>query len=43
MEKKTFLKHIEKPFELEHGELVLTTSAAGYFHKEYQLEKLSKH
>ena len=32
-EKKLFLKHIENPFELEHGELVLTTSAAGYFQK----------
>ena len=32
-EKKLFLKHIDKPFELEHGELLLTTSAAGYFQK----------
>ena len=41
-EKKLFLKHIEKPFELEHGELVLTTSAAGYFQKGISVGKVVK-
>ena len=41
-EKKIFLKHIEKPFELEHGELVLTTSAAGYFQKGISVGKIVK-
>ena len=41
-EKKLHLKHIEKPFELEHGELVLTTSAAGYFQKGISVGKVIK-
>ena len=41
-EKKLFLKHIDKPFELEHGELVLTTSAAGYFQKGISIGKVIK-
>ena len=41
-EKKLLLKHIEKPFELEHGELVLTTSAAGYFQKGISVGKVFK-
>ena len=41
-EKELFLKHIEKPFELEHGELVLTTSAAGYFQKGISVGKVVK-
>ncbi len=41
-EKKLFLKHIEKPFELEHGELILTTSAAGYFQKGISVGKVFK-
>ena len=41
-EKKLFLKHIDKPFELEHGELVLTTSAAGYFQKGISVGKIVK-
>ncbi len=36
------MKHIEKPFELEHGELVLTTSAAGYFQKGISVGKIVK-
>ena len=41
-EKKLFLKHIDKKFELEHGELVLTTSAAGYFQKGISIGKVIK-
>ncbi len=41
-EKKLFLRHIEKPFELEHGELLLTTSAAGYFQKGISVGKVVK-
>ena len=41
-EKKLFLKHIERPFELEHDELVLTTSAAGYFQKGISVGKIVK-
>ena len=41
-EKNLFLKHIEKPFELEHGELVFTTSAAGYFHEGISVGKVVK-
>ena len=41
-EKKLFLKHKEKPFDLEHGELVLTTSAAGYFQKGISIGKVVK-
>ena len=41
-EKKLFLKHMENPFELEHGELVLTTSAAGYFQKGISVGKIVK-
>tara|TARA_B100000963_G_scaffold280945_1_gene249389 strand:+ start:66 stop:755 length:690 start_codon:yes stop_codon:yes gene_type:complete len=41
-EKKLYLKHIEQPFELEHEELVLTTSAAGYFQKGISVGKVVK-
>ena len=41
-EQKLYLKHIEKPFQLEHGELVLTTSAAGYFQKGISVGKVTK-
>tara|TARA_Y100000813_G_C24067761_1_gene307193 strand:+ start:61 stop:750 length:690 start_codon:yes stop_codon:yes gene_type:complete len=41
-ENKLVLKHEEKPFELEHGELVLTTSAAGYFKKGISVGKVIK-
>ena len=41
-EKKLFLKHIDKKFELEHGELVLTTNAAGYFQKGISIGKVIK-
>jgi cell shape-determining protein MreC len=33
---------MERPFELEHGELVLTTSAAGYFQKGISVGKIVK-
>ena len=41
-EKKLHLKHIEKPFQLEHGERVLTTSAAGYFQRGISVGKVIK-
>ena len=41
-EKKLFLKHIDKKFELEHGELVMTTSAAGYFQQGISIGKVIK-
>ena len=40
--KKLFLKHIDKKFELEHGELVMTTSAAGYFQQGISIGKVIK-
>ena len=39
-EKKLHLKHIEKAFELAHGELVLPTRAAGYFQKGISVGKV---
>jgi len=41
-EKILFLKHIEKPHELEHDEIVLTTSAAGYFQEGIAVGKVVK-
>ena len=39
---KLSLKHIDKPFNLEHNELISTTAAAGYFKEGIEVGKVVK-
>jgi rod shape-determining protein MreC len=39
---KLSLKHIDKPFNLEHNELIITTDAAGYFKEGIEVGKVVK-
>ena len=40
--KRLELKHIEKKFDLKHGELVVSTDAAGYFKEGIKIGRVVK-